>query len=58
MTPRDPNPDSYWEYGSGSRTVKMVSKKGKKSVISSSEEHSPFASWFNLSLEVLSSSMY
>jgi len=56
MAPLDPDP--YWEYGSGSRTVKMVSKKGKKSVISSSEEHSPFASWFNLSLEVLSSSMY
>jgi len=27
MAPLDP--DKYWEYGSGSRTVKMVSKKGK-----------------------------
>jgi len=35
MAPLDLNP--YWEYGSGSgsRTVKKVSKKGKKSVISS-----------------------
>jgi len=23
------DPDAYWEYGSGSRTVKMMSKKGK-----------------------------
>jgi len=31
MAPLDPDPDPYWEYGSrsGSRTVKMVSKKGK-----------------------------
>jgi len=27
MAPLDPDPDPYWEYGSGSRTVKMVSKK-------------------------------
>jgi len=35
MAPLDPDP--YWEYGSGSgsRKVIMVSKKGKKSVISS-----------------------
>jgi len=38
MAPLDPDP--YWEYGSG--TVKMVSKKGKKSETSSSKEHSPF----------------
>jgi len=25
----DPDPDPYWEYGSGSRTVKMVSKTEK-----------------------------
>jgi len=39
----DPDPDPYWEYGSGSRTVKMVSKKGKKSETSSLKEHSPFS---------------
>jgi len=27
MAPLDPDP--YWEYGSGSRAVKMTSKKGK-----------------------------
>jgi len=27
MAPLDPDP--YWQYGSGSRTVKMVSKKKK-----------------------------
>jgi len=31
MAPLDPDP--YWEYGSGFRTVKMVSKTTKKSVI-------------------------
>jgi len=29
MAPLDPDPDPYWEYGSGSRTVKVVSKKEK-----------------------------
>ena len=34
--------DSFWEYGSGSRTVKKVSKKGKKSEILGLKEHRPF----------------
>jgi len=54
------DPDPYWEYRSGSRTVKMVSKKGEKSVILSSKEHWPFCWWpdgFNLSLKVLNQCM-
>jgi len=27
------DPDPYWEHGSASRTVKMLSKKGEKFVI-------------------------
>jgi len=43
MAPLDPDPDPYWEYGpgTGSRTVKMVSKK-EKSENSSLKEQSPF----------------
>jgi len=33
MAPLGPDPDPYWEYGSGSRTVKIVSKKENKTEI-------------------------
>jgi len=29
MTPLDPDTYPYWEYGSGSKTVKNANKKGK-----------------------------
>jgi len=43
MAPLDPDLDPYWQYGSRSRTVKMVSKKGKKSEISSYKNIDNFA---------------
>jgi len=61
MAPLDPDPDPYWEYGSGSRTVKMVFKKGKKSSISSLKDQRPFCcrpDGFNLSLKVLNQCTY
>jgi len=43
IAPLDPDPDPYWEYGSGSRTVKQKGvEKGKTSETSSLKEHSPF----------------
>jgi len=39
MAPLDPDP--YWEYGSGSRTVKMLTKKEKIGDFKL-KEHLPF----------------